>query len=38
MSANTPQPSDRQAELARLRQELLKLIASNESRRQQPAK
>jgi hypothetical protein len=32
------QPADRRAELERLRQELLRLIVKNESRRQQPAK
>jgi hypothetical protein len=38
MPTSTPQPGDRQAELDRLRQELLRLIVKNESRRQQPTK
>jgi hypothetical protein len=34
----TTQNADRRAELERLRQELLRLIVKNESRRKQPAK
>ncbi|MGH7136054.1 MAG: S1 family peptidase, partial [Pirellulales bacterium] len=38
MPVSTGQHGDRQAELARLRQQLLRRIVKNESRRQQPAK
>jgi len=38
MPVSNPQTTDRRAELERLRQELLRLIVKNESRRQQPAK
>jgi hypothetical protein len=37
MRINTPN-TDRRAELERLRQELLRLIIKNESRRKQPTK